>query len=678
VTGHFFPALGTRPYLGRLLSPDDDLPGAGRVIVLSYATWRQQFGGDSSVIGRSLTEPYSQLQSRIIGVAPPGLDYPSGVGYWIPAWPGDALAVTFLARLAPGATAEAARDEFFSIMNRLPPVDRELTGARVFTFTEAVLGDVRPVLAVLTAAVALLLLIAAVNVGNLLLLRAASRARELAIRRTLGASYRDVVRQLLLESGLLAIAGGTLGLLVAMGCVKMLVAYAPARLPRLDVIGIGGAPLLLAALMTAGSVIVFGLAPALAAARGTAASSLRLDSRSGTESRRRRHVRQLLVSTQVALALIMLAGAGLLVRSLERLQRIELGYDPEHLSILQVSWNGTRFDAMPKWLPLGDDLMARLRALPGVISVSPIQIPPFLGTNVFHGRLDLEGQSAEQMQSNPNIPVEVGDADYFKTFGIPIIRGRGFRDTDRETSEPVAVVSELVARRSWPGEDALGKRIKFWGPDTLTWRTVVGVAGDIRFRSLREATPTIFLPYRQAYWQIQYAMRTSGDVGPLIEPIRRRAREVDPQLNVWGIAPMDEALAGQMAQPRLSAALLASFAMVALLLAAIGLYGVMASAVREQTREIGVRMALGATPARVRGSILRRALAMTGAGALVGLLGALAASQLLGKLMFEVSPTDPLTLIGVCVVLAAVGAGAAWLPARRATLIDPAQALRAE
>jgi putative ABC transport system permease protein len=678
VTGEFFPALGSRPHLGRLFTPEDDLPGASGVIVLSYATWRKQFGADSGIVGRMLTEPYSRSQFRIVGVAPPGLDYPSSVGYWIPAWPGDDLSVTFLARLVAGATPESAREEFLSIMQRLPPTNRELQGARVFSFTDAVLGDVRPVLTVLTAAVALLLLIAAVNVGNLILLRAASRGRELAIRRALGASYHDVVRQLVMESAIMAMAGGALGLFVAMGCVRLLVAWAPARLPRLDVIGIAGTPLLVAFCITTLSLLVFGLAPAFVAARGTATSSLRLGSRAGTESIRRRHGRQMLVSTQVALALVMLAGAGLLVRSLERLQRVELGYNPDHLSILSVSWNGTRYDAMPKWLPLGDQLMTQIRALPGVTSVSPIQIPPFLGANVFHGRLDLEGQTPEEVQSNPTVPVEVGNADYFRTMGIPIIRGRGFAESDRETSEPVAVVSEAVARRAWPGQDAVGKRIKYWGPDTLTWRTVIGVAGDIRFRSLREATPTIYLPYRQAYWQIQFAMRTSVDVAPLVETIRQRAREVDPELSVWNIEPMADALAGQLAQPRLSTLMLSAFAAVALLLAAIGLYGVMASAVREQTREIGVRMALGATPARVRGSILGRALGMTAAGAAAGLVGALVASRLLGGLLFEVGPADPLTLTGVCLLLGTVGALAAWLPARRATRIDPAQALRAE
>jgi putative ABC transport system permease protein len=677
VTGTFFDVLGARPVLGRFLRPDDELAGATRVMVLSYRVWQQQFGGDPRVIGRQVTAAYSQWRYTIVGVAPAGLDYPTGVGYWTPPWePGDGLSVIGIARLAPNATPATASAELFAIKNRLSP-ELRLKGVRTIPFMEAVLGRVQPMLVVLAASVALLLLIACVNVGNLLLLRAASRARELAVRRALGATYGDVLRQLSVESALLGVAGGTLGLLCASGLLRLLLVFAPTQLPRTDVIGLAGAPFGMALGVSMVAVLVFGIVPALAAARGNVSSPLRLDARSGHETRRRRSVRQSLVAAQVALAMVMLAGAGLLARSLARLQHIDLGFSAEHLSILQFTWPA-RYNTESKIVAFGAEMAPRLRGIPGVTALTPILIPPFVGANVFYARLDPEGQPAADREGNSFVPLEVGGEEYFRTFGIPIVRGRGFLESDREDSPQVAVVSEAVARRVWPNENPIGKRVKYWGPDTLTWRTVVGVAGDIRFRSLREATATVYLPWRQAYWQVEFAVRTQGALAPVLAALRREAHAIDPQLTLWSAHAMDELLGAPLAQPRLSAMLLSGFALVALLLAAIGLYGVMASAVREQTREIGVRMALGATPARVRGDILRRSLGMVGVGAGAGVAGALISSRLYAALLYEVSPTDPTTLAAVGTLLMGVALVAAYLPARRATRIDPAVALRSE
>lgn len=678
VSGTFFEVLDARPTLGRFLSSDDDAAGAAYVIVLSYKAWRDVFAGDSSIIGRRLTEPYSQSSYEIVGVAPAGLDYPVGTAFWMTYGGAPQLAVIAIARLAPNATPEMAQAEYLAIMQRVAP-ERNLNGARVFTFTEAVLGDVRPILVVLTAAVGLLLLIACVNVGTLLLLRAATRMREVAIRRALGASYGAVVRQLLVESGLLAVGGAAVGLLCAEAMLRTLLAFAPAKLPRTDVIQLAGAPVALAICVTAVAALVFGVAPALIAAGGNVASPLRLDSRSGSDTRRRRRVRHVLVASQVALALVLLAGGGMLARSLARLERLELGYATDHLSVLAVSWPTARYDSIPKKLyPLGDQLIPRLQSIPGVQAVTPILIPPFVGTNVFLARLDTEGQSQAAIESNPLVPLEVGGPDYFRTFGIPLRRGRGFLDTDREDAPKIAIVSESVARRLWPNEDPIGKRIRYWGPDTLTWRTVVGVAGDINFRTLQEATPTVYLPWRQAYWQAMFAVRTTSELPSILPAVRRELGIVDPQLTLWQARTMDELLDAPLAQPRMSATLLSAFGLVALVLAAIGLYGVMASMVREQTRELGIRMALGATQQRVRQSVVRGALLMTGAGALVGLVAALMTSRLLTKLLFQVSPTDPLTLTAVSGLMLLVALAAAYLPARRATRIDPVQALRSD
>jgi predicted permease len=677
VSGNFFDVLGARPALGRLLKPDDELVGAKPVIVLSYATWQREFAGDPAIVGRQLLEPYSQWRYEIVGVAPAGLDYPVGAGYFLSWANAGQLGVIAIARLAPNATPDMARAEFLATVQRQAP-ERNLTGAHASAFAEAINGNVRPFLAILTAAVALLLLIACVNVGNLLLLRAAARARELSVRRALGATYGNVLGHLFVETLCLAVAGGLVGLLVAGASLRALIAFAPANLPRTDMIGLAGVPLVVAIAVTTVALMIFGLVPALLAARGNVASPLRLDARAGLETRGRRRVRHALVASQVALALILLAGAGLLARSLAQLQRIDLGFTADHLSILSFSWPATRYDSIPKKLyPVGEQLVTRLRAVPGVRSVTPVVIPPFLGANVFIGRLTVEGSDVDPA-ARPMVPMEAGGTDYFRTLGIPLLRGRGFVDADDEKGAQVAVVSEAMARRWWPNENPIGKRIQFFGGDSLAWRTVVGVAGDIHYRELRQAAPTIYLPWRQTYWQGHLALRTSAGLSSLLPALRRELAAVDPQLNLWFARSMDELLDAPLAQPRLSTTLLSAFGIMALLLAALGLYGVMASLVRDQTRELGIRMALGATHQRVRGMVLRQAMILTGAGAAIGLAAALLTSQFLRKLLFQISPTDPATLLAVSLVLIVVAFVAAYLPARRATRIDPVQALRAD
>ena len=678
-TGNFFDILGARPALGRLFRVDDDATGAAPVLVLSYSAWRGAFGGDPKVIGRRLLEPYGQTYYTIVGVAPPGLDFPSGAGYWIPPWPGAGLSIIAVARLAPGATPAGARNELFTITNQLSP-ELHLVGARSVGITQAILGDVRPVLIALLAAVGLLLLIACVNVGNLLLLRATSRSRELAVRRALGATYGDIVRQLLLESTLLAVAGGVLGLASAVGLLRILIAFAPSQLPRVDVIQVSGTPMIVAFAITAFTLLVFGVGPALIAARGNVATTLRLDSRSGGDSATRRRIRYVLVASQTALALVMLSGGLLLARSLARLEGLDLGYNAEHLSILGASWPAPKLGAGAQLYPLGERLVKQWRAIPGVISVTPILIPPLLGPNVFLGRLDIEGQSDADRASNPVVPVEAGNDEYFKTFGIPVIRGRGFQDSDRENAQQVAVVSEAVVRRFWPHDNPLGKRIHYWsGQDTTAWRTIVGVTADVHLRSMRDATPTVYIPWRQAdFWQNNMAIRTSSTLASVLPALRRETKAVEPQLNLWYAKQMDDLLAAPLAQPRMSALLMVAFGVAALLLAAIGLYGVMASLVREGTREIGIRMALGAGPERLRRDVLGRAILVSGAGAIVGGAVALGTSRLLATILFQVDPTDPVSLVGAAAVLMIVVVLAAYVPARRATRIDPARALRAD
>jgi len=677
-TGTFFEVLGARPVLGRLLRADDDVKGAAPVLVLSYKAWRREFSGDSSIVGRRLYEPYSQLNYTVIGIAPPGLDYPSGAEYWI-VWPESNQSIIAIARLAAGATPSAAAAELFSIVQRLSP-ELHLTGAKVTGITQAILGDIRPILLVLSGAVLLLLLIACVNVGALLLLRAGSRARELAIRRALGATYGDVVRQLLLESGLLAVGGGLLGLVCARVLTKVLLFLAPTQLPRADVIRLAGTPVIAGLALTTATVLLFGVGPALIAARTDVAATLRLDARSGRDSAGRRRFRHALVAAQTMLALIMLSGGALLARSVARLQSLSLGYDADHLTMLATSWPSKKYDSVEKMYPLGEELTRRWRAIPGVAAVTPTLIPPLVGDNVFLGRVDLEGQSESDRASNPIIAIESGGTDYFRTLGTPLLRGRAFEDNDRESSELVAIVSESVAHRLWPGQDPIGKRIHYWSPDTSTaWRRVIGVAADTHLRKFRDATPTIFVPWRQAgFWQFNFAIRTSGNISIVLPTLRREVHDVDPLMMLWYVHPMDQLLGAPLARPRMSALLMTMFAAAALLLAAIGLYGLMASIVRERTREIGIRMALGAAPERLRREVLGQALIVSGSGALIGLLITLGASRLLSAMLFDVSPTDPVALGAACVVLLVVVTIAAAVPARWATRVDPASALRAD
>jgi predicted permease len=690
VTGNFFELLGVRPALGRLFSPGDDEPAGApptdvsitRALVLSYSAWREKFGGDSSVIGRHLIEPLIRTDYRIIGVAPPGFDYPAGADYWIPMWAGwqSGIGAFAVARLAPGATAASARDEYLAIERRLEPT-LEFHGAHVATFAETVLGNVRPVLVLLTSAALLLLMIACLNVGNLLLLRASSRAREIALRRALGAGVGDIARQLLVEAIAIAAMGGALGFGVAVAVLRLLVAYAPANVPRLDEVQLAGAPVGVAALVASLTVLLFGVGPALVAARGDLLAPLRLDSRSGSETKRRRLVRQTLVASQIALAMVMLGGAALLARSLARLERQDTGFVSDHLSVLWYSWNARQYDSDSTLVSLGDRLVRSVRSIPAVTAATQIVAPPMLGNGVWQFRFATERQSAADVSTLPFIPVELCGPEYFKTFGVRIVRGRAFTERDDGSAPLVVIVSESVARRLWPGEDAIGKRIRLGGTGVIGgdgWRTVVGIAHDTHLRTLREASPTVFMPSLQSTWQGYIAIRSNVELSALLPALRTAGREVAPDIALWSPQTMDQILAEPLAQPRLGALLMSSFGAVALLLAAIGLFGVMATLVRDQTREIGVRMALGATPGRVLAEVLGRAGIIAGIGTVAGFVAALLTSRLLTALLFQVSPTDPISLGVACLVLLGVAAAAAYLPARRATSIDPAQALRAE
>ncbi len=685
VTGNFFDLLGTRPALGHFFGPRDEARGSvtASVMVISYEVWRRQFGGDSGVVGRSVTNPYNHQQSTIIGVAPPGLAFPAGTESWTPqVYP----SLDAVARLAPGAGPEAARAEFFAVMQQ---VDRAraaqgtrgapIVGADVRTLTDAMVGEVRPQLVALTAAVALLLLIACVNVGNLTLLRTTSREPEIALRRSLGAGVADIVRPLLWESVALALGGGLLGLACSAGLLALLTRVAPPQLPRLDLLRGSAAPVAMAACVTLATLLLTGLFPMMTAVRGGLGATLRLDSRAGRGSRARRRLRQGLVAAQLALALVMLTGASLLVRSLDRLAHVPLGYRAHHLAILTLARPVT-FDSIDAQLAaMYERVEPSIRAVPGVTQLTPIAAQPFYGPQVFTARWAATGQSDAEAAASPQVPFEVGGPDYFSTFDIPLVRGRGFLESDRADAPPVVVVSRAVAERFWPGQNPVGRQLRLLGDTSVrAWHTVVGEAGDIRYRNLRLATPSVYVPWRQLFFQGVVAIRTSIPLDAALPDLRRAVRRADPGVTITRADAMDELLAEQLALPRLSTQLLAGFGLASLVLAAIGLYGVMAATVRERTHEFAIRAALGATPGRLRRQVLTQAGIIALSGGVVGLAGALATSHFLRALLFEVHPTDRTALLSACAVLMVVALAAAYVPAWLATKADPASALRSE
>jgi predicted permease len=692
VTGNFFDVLGAHPVLGRLLRPSDDDTGpfrgdganASRTLVLSYKAWREKFGGDSSIVGKHLIATVFNWEYTIVGVAPSGLDYPAGVEFWMPIYGGwdyngSAFAV---ARLRPGATVAAAGDEYFAIENRLEP-GLKLRGAHAATFAETVVGSARPTIVVLAIAVGLLLLIACLNVGTLLLLRASSRAREFAVRRALGAAYSAIAQQLLVEVVILAIVAGALGSGIAVALLRGFVAIAPAGIPRLDDVQFSGAPIAPAIVISCLTLLTFGVVPALFAARGGLGSALRFDARSGRETRSRRVARQTLVAAQVALAMLTLGGAALLVRSLERLEHQDAGYVRDHLSVLSFTWNAASEEPIDRVVALGDRLVSGIAGIPGVVGATPIMNPPLMGEGVWQVRATKEGQSAEQMTLNPTINADVAGADFFSTFSIRIVRGRAFTRDDRGNAPLVAIMSESAARMYWPGENPIGKRIRFMGGKGSFvgadgWRTIVGVARDANLRDVHHPSPTLYLPMLQFAWQGYAAIRSTTEVHALVPALRAAVKSVDAHIILSTAQTMDELLSVPLSRPRVGALLMSSFALIALLLASLGLYGVMSALVRDQTREIGVRIALGATETTVRSDVLARAARVMVGGALVGVVASLALSRFLAAMLFEVSPTDPLSLGGAALLLLCVGVVAADLPARRAARVDPVDVLRSD
>lgn len=690
VSGNFFDVLGAHPALGRTLRSQDDVVGATPVVVLSHGAWERQFGGDPRVVGRHIDLLSTGVATTIVGVMPQGLDYPRGVDFWSPVVPSRTKEgtdstdadVDLVGRLAPGRTAANAQDEIRAFYNRAEasPMERAMHGvARPLDRT--ILGDVRPALFVFVAAVGLLLLITCINVANLLLVRGLARSREVAVRSALGATRAQVVAQLLAENVLIAVLGSVLGLVVAACAIQGFVAFAPADLPRLDGIHFNVTALAWALGVTIVATLLFGLAPAMATAGVAPQEALRSGARHGAD-RRSRIVREVLIAGQVALAVVVLSAAALIGRSLVNLETAKLAFESSHLLIGDLAIRFDQFDTQAKQLALIDEVVARVRAMPDVRAVSPVVAVPFSGSGGWDGNFGAPEQSAAERATNPMVNMEVVVPDYFSVFSIPILRGRGFTEDDAPGAAPVIIVSEGTARHYWPGENAVGKHLDTkpgaTGEDVFT---VVGVVADTRYRDLRQGRPTVYFPLRQTpfpFVPTTLAIRTRGAPAALVPSLRRIVAQSVPGVALASGAPFESYLTAPLAQPRLNALLLAVFGAAAVALAAVGLFGVMATMVRQRARELGLRMALGATAGDIRGMVMWRGVAIASAGTGLGLAGALATNRLLATMLYDIGPTDGVTLVAVMALLLATAAIATAIPARTSTRIDPAIALRAD
>jgi putative ABC transport system permease protein len=696
VGADYFAMLGVRPALGRSFLAEEDAPGRGDAVILSDALWRRRFAADPGVLGREVR--LDGRPHRVVGVMPAQMDYTVfDEELWVPtAFSAERLAMhdehylTVLARLKPGVTVPQANAELETLGRWLATThphentDRSLSMA---PFMEELVQDFRPRLFVLLGAVGFVLLIACANIANLLLARGAARSREMAIRAAIGAGRGHLLQQALMESLVLALAGGVLGLVAGYWGVSLLAAFGPEDVPRLSQARVDGPVVAFALGITLLSGLVFGLAPALRTAGRMPHEALKEGGRSGSRSGSRDRLRNVLVVGEIAVALVLLTGAGLLIRSAIALNNVDPGFDPRGVVAGRVSLPETAYQSPEQVIRAFERIEERLAAVPGVEAGSLVSAAPMEGGN--SNGLVPEGRPLD-ISSSINSMMRLVTPAYFATMRIDLVRGRTFTAEDRRGAPLAMVINETLAREAFPGEAPIGKRIACCepGPDgSPNWKEVVGVVRDVRAQGLDEpAEPEFYLPMVQApnaAWSwtdrtMTIAVRSQVEPLSLMPSLRRAVAEVDPSLPLYNLGTMQGRVLDSMAQARFSTMLLTVFGAIALILAAVGVYGVISYGVTQRTQEIGIRMALGARHTDVVGMVVRHGAALAGIGLAVGLAGALALSQLIGSLLFEVSPTDPPTFATGTVVLTAVAVLAAALPARRAAMTDPMVALRNE
>ncbi len=687
-SANFFTTLGVEPFLGRTFQPGEDKPGAPRVVVLSYGWWQRRFGGDQNILGQSLT--ISGLPYTVVGILPPGFQFalrPADV--WLPYQPGEAQltrrfmhGTNMIARLksdVPLAQAQTAMSEIASRIEREHQASHAGTTVTLIPLQEQMVGQVKPILLLLLGAVGFVLLIACANVASLLLTRSLARQKEIAIRAALGAGRGRIVRQLLTESVLLSVAGGVAGLLIARWGIDGLVAMLPQTqlnaLPFLNNLHVDGGILAFACGLSLVTGVVFGLAPALQTARLDLQEALKEGGRSASSSGRQR-LRSTLVVTEIALAVVLLVGAGLMMKSLLRLLQVNLGFNPENVLTMTVALPTSKYSEPQRRIQFHTALQERISALPGVSSVGAVNILPLIGGNTT--RFTIEGDPAPPPGQEIEANIRVSDEHYFQTLGVPLLAGRFFDARDTADAPDVVIINKSLADRVFAGRDPIGRRLNYGG--NFDAEVIVGVVGDVKITGLDDAIkPVVYNPLRQAAPLASgFVVRTQVDPAAVINAIRNECRALETDAALFNVRTVEEIMADSPAAftRRLPALLIGIFAGVALLLAAVGIYGVVAYSVRQQTHDIGIRMALGAQVSDITKMVLRQGLALALAGIGVGTLAAIFLTRLLGSLLFEVKPSDPLTFVVVASVLCAVSLLACWVPARRAAKVDPLDALR--
>ena len=687
VAPDFFETLGIQPFEGRSLASSANQ----QAIVLSYSLWSRAFASDSRALGSSVAlDGYSY---EVVGIMPPGFQFPDAqTELWVSITPvrpdlreeivtrGN-LEMSVLGRLHPNVTLSQAQAAMTVVASRLAqkyPASNQDFGVRLVPLQEDMVGKFRPSLLILMGSAALVLLIACANIGTLLLSRAAARQSEIAIRASLGATRRRIITQLLTESLLLSLAGGVLGVLLAFSLMGTLLAWAPAEIPWISSAHVNLAVLFFTALISVLAGVLFGLAPAWQISRNDLNSSLQQTSRTAPE---RKLITKVMVIAEFALSLILLAAAGLLGKSLLLLTHVDPGFRTDHLLTVEVyraMSDENRDVNWRNWTGFYQQLLARLQALPGVQSAGATLALPMQGRTWTVG-FRLEGHAYGSLLDQPQAEARIVSNNYFQVMEIPLRRGRYFSEYDAKDSPHVVVINETAARLYWPDHDPVGRFIRV--PAFAAGHCqIVGIVADIKQNSLNdESTPAIYLPFTQEImpWQT-LVVRTKSDPLSLAALIRHEIAALDPEQPVARVATLDQLLEASTSQPRFRTFLLGSFAGIALLLSAVGIYGVMAYAVSRRTREIGVRMALGARPANILTLIFGESMTLTLLGILLGLVGAYAVTRVLNSLLFDVSSTDPLTFGAVTVLLSCASLLASYIPARRATRVDPIIALRHE
>ncbi|HEV2915193.1 MAG TPA: ABC transporter permease [Pyrinomonadaceae bacterium] len=696
VSASFFNVLKSEPALGRSFLPTEEQRGNQMVAVLSYGLWQRRFGADPKIVGRQIM--LNSVGYTVVGVMPRDFESPqfSGIGFeqpelWAPfapdltQWSRSGRAVdAAIARLKAGVSLEQAQAEMHLIARQLQqqyPEENAGEDVSLASLHGQLVGKIRSALLVFLVAVGFVLLIACANVANLLLARAAARQREMAIRTALGAGRYRIVRQLLTESLLLSALGGLLGLLLALWATDYLVALGSDSIPRLGSIGLDLRVLSFTTALTFLTGIAFGLAPAISTSNPDLNETLKEGGRTSTGGAGRQRVRSLLVVSEIALSLLLLIGAGLLIKSFMRLQRVDPGFDPRNVLSMSIFLPGTKYPEESQHVAFFDQLDERAASLPGVEAVGMVSNLPVSG-NFDTVSFYIEGQPVPAPANVPDVERYTINSDYFRAMGIPLLSGRPFGAQDRADAPAVAIIADTAARRFWPNESPIGKRIKLGSLDNpeRPWISIVGVVGDVRHYGLDIAPePQLYLPHRQNPTQFMtLVVRSTGNPEGQIAAVREQVWAIDRDQPVFNIKPMESFVAESIAPRRFTMLLLGLFATVALVLAIIGLYGVMSYAVTQRTHEIGVRMALGAQGSDVLKMIVGHAMTLVMIGVVTGLVAAFALTRVISSFLYGVSATDAWTFVAVPLLLCAVAAAASYLPARRATKVDPMVALRYE